>query len=665
MLRLCSLYVFLLLSLFSSTILAQTELIAEWQFKASGSFNYPVYNGLSKADSKFIGVVSSETGMDSVINVLLSDDGGLNWRVALKDRNLNLDANMMPGEGDWISRWYHSIARPTKDLVIVLASDRPKDDPDPSIFGTLAPYLLRSEDAGHTWTRIPIVENAKPWSVNYMSMADPNTGYLVSNSLPSKPGHETTIYKSVDAGKTWQPLSMSFAIASIRFFQALSASQLIITTDQSTHITTDGGASWTHNEPAPKASAYSFNSVDRGYAIGGAMTGNGQQSTVEAYRTTNGGKSWLPLLDTLLSGSNGDEIAFYDDQHGALISRGVILQTSDGGATWYQVPGPYELVEETGQDIFFTSNTTAVALFQNQVAVLTGEMILRAPSPQLIQTSPLSYLLEWTPIDGATSYQVQLAEKPAAGLIAYDLGIFETSKKILDTSVTSPILGLPLFKYNRDYYVRVKAIGDDRSSGWSAQIIRRTPEKPAGTGLTSPMLLSPSHDTMISSPSVVLRWKGDDKAIHYSVKLTTYGTAAASWHDSVAENAYGVTSDSLVVQLEQNKTYNWFIIAHGSEGDSIASTTLRSFHTSTLLVEEATTISGRSFNISSSIISDYIVFTGEIERLSLFNSSGSVVRSMDFQSHSGRMYVGDLAQGLYFLVGAFGQQRPVHVQVLR
>jgi photosystem II stability/assembly factor-like uncharacterized protein len=70
-------------------------------------------------------------------------------------------------------------------------------------------------------------------------------------------------------------------------------------------------------------------------------SGKAEDGFARIYRTTNGGKDWLLAFEQKTPGVFFDAIAFWDRQHGIVLSdpvegRFLIFRTDDGGASWQQ-----------------------------------------------------------------------------------------------------------------------------------------------------------------------------------------------------------------------------------------------------------------------------------------------------------------------------------------
>ncbi len=110
------------------------------------------------------------------------------------------------------------------------------------------------------------------------------------------------------------------------------------------YFTTDGGETWTPG--AMQADCrYGLDIVDTrvAWASGGAMN---------VRRTTDGGSNWPPVSDYGLGTTKSfHTISFLDDTTGWVASLYMFGSTTDGGATWTDVPLPTDLNDIASIDL--------------------------------------------------------------------------------------------------------------------------------------------------------------------------------------------------------------------------------------------------------------------------------------------------------------------------
>jgi hypothetical protein len=140
------------------------------------------------------------------------------------------------------------------------------------------------------------------------------------------------------------------------------------------------------------------------------------------FKTTDGGRNWSKLMDTLREGNSWDiqDISFYDEKNGIVVGRfGKILMTNDGGKTW---------IEENREE-FKRLKTTFVMFIDwaGQFPIigtrLDGDIYryegnffkFDFKSPELFYPKdkevaiPISPIFRWEELRDATSYKYELS----------------------------------------------------------------------------------------------------------------------------------------------------------------------------------------------------------------------------------------------------------------
>ena len=148
--------------------------------------------------------------------------------------------------------------------------------------------LLLASGASAQWEKISV-----PTQAGFRGLS------VVSEKIVWASGTEGTVIRTLDAGKTWSV--MTVAGAEKLDFRGIRAF------DDKTAVIISSG-------PAEKGEAH-------------------------IYRTADGGKSWKQVLEEKRAGIFFDAVAFWDRQHGIVLSDPVdgkfaLFTTSDGGASW-------------------------------------------------------------------------------------------------------------------------------------------------------------------------------------------------------------------------------------------------------------------------------------------------------------------------------------------
>ncbi len=248
--------------------------------------------------------------------------------------------------------------------------------------------ILRTINGGTTW--IQQTSGMSDWfSLNGVSFTDANNGCAV--------GDGGTILQTTDGGATWtqQSSGTDNLLYSVSFTDAnngcaVGECGIILRT-------TDGGTTWTQQTSGTNNYLYSVSFLDanNGYAVGGYCYGG------IILRTTNGGTTWTQQTSGMNYWLSLYSVSFTDANNGCAVGDGyggTILRTTDGGTTWTQ--------QNSG-----TTNHLGGVSYKNNVITIVGgygKIIRSMQSPSNLRASIVNnhVLLEWTPLAGATGYNI-------------------------------------------------------------------------------------------------------------------------------------------------------------------------------------------------------------------------------------------------------------------
>jgi len=217
--------------------------------------------------------------------------------------------------------------------------------------------VLRTSDGGTTWQKLNVTDEALDF--RDVDAVDAQTAYILSIG----PGPLSRIYKTTDAGKTWQLQfknedpkafldAMTFWDANhgIAFGDSVDLKFYVL-------ITADGGRTWSRvpatNLPPAQGNEGAFAASGTNIALFGkthAWIGTGAAAKSRVLRTSDSGRTWKIADTPLASGPSAGifSIAFRDEKHGVIAGGDYqkekeavenLAVTNDGGVTWTLVKG--------------------------------------------------------------------------------------------------------------------------------------------------------------------------------------------------------------------------------------------------------------------------------------------------------------------------------------
>jgi photosystem II stability/assembly factor-like uncharacterized protein len=176
----------------------------------------------------------------------------------------------------------------------------------------------------------------------------------------------------------WQKISVPTA-AGFRGLSAATAGIVWASGTEGTIIRTmNGGATWSvHTVPgAEKLDFRGIHAFDANTAVI-MSSGNAEDGQARIYRTTDGGENWKLVYEQKTRGIFFDAIAFWDREHGIVVSDPVeghfaLFITTDGGATWKQIPPENIPAALPNEGAFAASNSCLTVEGGNNVWFVTG-----------------------------------------------------------------------------------------------------------------------------------------------------------------------------------------------------------------------------------------------------------------------------------------------------
>lgn len=343
--------------------------------------------------------------------------------------------------------------------------------------------ILRTTDGGETWAQISTGTYAE---LNGLAFYTPDTGIAM--------GFRGEVLHTWDGGRTW----VSSPISAYDVFNAVqyqSRSRLFAGSDRKVWESDDGGWNWrpmTVDNLGWNVQYVSFFGSVKGWI------GTNTQSQI-AYRVVNGvfdstyiytpiAANGCAALDTnmfvlvgpggiILQSSDGgaswntsqlgaqftfNGVSFCDRRHGIAVGT-TIATTSDGGLSWSSYPEPYVL-----RAVFFTDTLHATAVGDNGV-ILRFDTRLQTASIRQIQQVPMDSLQIADSV-----YSTPDARQSLQGSSVHDQFL----------SLTGQCVVPPLIFYDQGYYTAILYDTASGSPTWRGVALRCDHGVPGGTFIT-------------------------------------------------------------------------------------------------------------------------------------------------------------------------------------
>jgi len=205
--------------------------------------------------------------------------------------------------------------------------------------------ILKTEDAGVTWTRIgsselPDVDLPEVRAIdksNALATGMPSDGYGL-------------ILKTTDGGATWQRLGTSETIPNVELTGIAAVNTLtywVVGFNAVILKTTDGGATWVSQEASnitANLSAVSALDENNAWIVGDTLDGY-----AVILHTTNGGATWTREGSSETVPPGLIDVSAYDtDTCWACGTYGSIIRTIDGGTTWASTESTHTIIHYNG-----------------------------------------------------------------------------------------------------------------------------------------------------------------------------------------------------------------------------------------------------------------------------------------------------------------------------
>ncbi len=290
--------------------------------------------------------------------IIKTENGGQDWFVVFVEENYT---------PDWV--------------YIQIPADIYFIDHETLIIVGIGDQILKSSDAGNNWIVIDSPEGFTPYAIDFINS---ESGFIVGNSIPLKvlkttdqgdswntqeTGFDdliectditftndttgfiastsltgeasTTIYKTIDAGETWNEVYSSgvgFGLGEIHFKDESTGAATLFSWWNSFLYTSDGGETWIHDED------YFFNWYHPCYSFYFSteyFLGVGEVGRIG--RLTELGGSWEKFSDRWIGYDRFATVQFTSSQTGYLLTYDFygayddIYKTNDAGKSWNRV----------------------------------------------------------------------------------------------------------------------------------------------------------------------------------------------------------------------------------------------------------------------------------------------------------------------------------------
>ncbi len=218
--------------------------------------------------------------------------------------------------------------------------------------------VIRTTDGGQNW----IADTVSPQGYHLFGISfSGTTGYVCGNN--------GAIYKTNDLGQTWTTVAPPFVTA-IEEIYFLDKNHGFIAGLNFIYYTENGGQSWQQPQSFPGASVnwwlrcFSFINDSLGFVCG---------DIGQVYKTTDGGKNWIYLPNTLTQESLQSIRALDGNRIYAAGYAGTVIRSLDGGLTW-EVMTAASTQHFYGMD-FTPSGTGFVCSWSGEVLKYNGSIV--------------------------------------------------------------------------------------------------------------------------------------------------------------------------------------------------------------------------------------------------------------------------------------------------
>ncbi|MGE5314329.1 MAG: fibronectin type III domain-containing protein [Acidobacteriota bacterium] len=463
--------------------------------------------------------------------------------------------------------------------------------------GLTAPFVHTLISSGHTlyagsYTCFSSTNQGQSWNALNAGLVNVDVYALAVNGSSIYAGTSQGVYVSTNNGQSWARKVTGLTNTVVKALLVNSGKIFVGTETGGIFLSTNNGDSWI---PLQSTSVSYAQRMIKGFAVSGitifACTAGG------VLRSSNGTGTWttantgLPAVEPtslvvsesilctgttkglFLSNDNGDnwtpanntpammiETLFSSGKHlfAVTYADGLFIST-DKGTSWTPVnlglPVAYADVHAIAMVDSFVFVGTSDGIYKRSLS----EMLTVVPpnKPELVSPAdqasglPTSLLLTWEPVNGATSYHIQVATEET----------FQSQTVNRDTIHATTFAIQYLRNYSR-YFWRVRAVNSSEYSGWSAG-------RSFTTALASPTLSSPANNaTGLETSMISFSWEASEGGTSYRLQVSTDSSFLKNAVDVTVKPPAVPWVSYTVTGLIKNTIYYWRVKAASGENVS-------------------------------------------------------------------------------------------------
>ena len=215
--------------------------------------------------------------------------------------------------------------------------------------------IYRTTDGGANWS---VQNSSNTNTLNAIHALDENKAWAVGNN--------GTALKTTDGGNTWTSVNVGTANSLNDVYFTDATHGWMAGVNNTIRRTNDGGNTWVSANPASSSSNYFYRIQFIDDATGWANSGS------LFFKTTDGGATWtqLPRLDPSV-GTSSSRFVMLSQNDGVFVGAGgIIARTTDGAISWQHTGG---IPKNYTEDIYFVNNTDGFAIGDGQVLLKTND----------------------------------------------------------------------------------------------------------------------------------------------------------------------------------------------------------------------------------------------------------------------------------------------------